>query len=445
MLAPLTDADPRSIGPFRLSGRLGAGGMGIVYLGFGPDDRPVAVKVPASELAGDPRFRARFRREVTAVQMISSNSVAPVVAADTEAETPWLATEYIQGATLTDAVHARGPLAPRLMVGFAAGLADGLVAMHAMGVVHRDLKPGNVVLGWDGPKIIDFGVALTTRALPAVGAAAGSDPDVTYARTQDGQRLGTFVWMAPEQLRGGPVGPPADVFAWGACVTYATTGHGPFRADSFAETIARIQRDRPDVDDVPDQLVDLVLAALAKDPDERPTATELVSRLVHRAVNTPVESDRAIETALLPWVAQPPTPPPLGVPAPHDQATPPRRPSTSPPWQSASPSTPPSTPRSWPSAASTPPRGPWGATPPPDDPSIPGAETLLAPLSPPGPGGPPRRRPPRDYPPAGDHGGDGWRGWDDEPAEQQTLLARTHPEAAVGGRAASGPPPPRGG
>ena len=312
MLAPLTDDDPRVIGPFRLGGRLGAGGMGTVYLGFGADDQPVAVKVPSPALAGDPRFRARFRREAGAVQLISSGSVAAVVAADTEADPPWLATEYIQGATLLDAVSSRGPLADRLVVGFAAGLADGLVAMHANGVVHRDLKPANVVLAWDGPKIIDFGVALTTRTL--LGIDSGADADVTLARTQDGQRLGTFVWMAPEQLRGDPVGPPADVFAWGACLTYATTGHGPFRADGAFEIIARIQRDEPDLDDVPADLVDLVSATLAKDPDSRPSATELVSQLVHQNVRTPDESDRAVETALVTWVAQPPTPSPLAAP-----------------------------------------------------------------------------------------------------------------------------------
>ncbi|ADP80470.1 serine/threonine-protein kinase [Pseudofrankia inefficax] len=309
MLAPLTDDDPRSIGPFRLGGRLGSGGMGTVYLGFGTDDQAVAVKVPSASLVDDARFRARFRREAVAVQSIDSGSVAAVVAADTEANPPWLATEFIQGATLLDAVAGRGPLAARLVVGFAAGLADGLVAIHAVGVVHRDLKPANVVLAWDGPKIIDFGVALTTRSL--LGVDSGADSDVTVAQTQAGQRLGTFVWMAPEQLRGGTVGPAADVFAWGACVTYATTGHGPFRADGAFEIIARIQRDEPDLDGVPAELVDLVRATLAKDPDDRPTAAALVSALLHQNVQTPLESDRAVETALLPWVAQPPTPSPI--------------------------------------------------------------------------------------------------------------------------------------
>jgi serine/threonine protein kinase len=312
VLAPLTDSDPRDIGPFRLGGRLGSGGMGTVYLGFGVDDRPVAVKVPSPALANDARFRARFRREAVAVQMIDSGSVAAVVAADTEADAPWLATEFVQGATLLDAVSGRGPLAARLVVGFAAGLADGLVAIHAVGVVHRDLKPANIVLAWDGPKIIDFGVALTTRTL--LGVDSGADADVTVARTQDGQRLGTFVWMAPEQLRGDAVGPAADVFAWGACLTYATTGHGPFRAEGAFEIIARIQRDEPDLDGVPPELVDLVRATLAKDPDARPTATELVSRLLNQTVNTPSESDRAVETALVSWVAQPPTPSPLDAP-----------------------------------------------------------------------------------------------------------------------------------
>ncbi|WP_232794155.1 MULTISPECIES: serine/threonine-protein kinase [Pseudofrankia] len=302
------------IGPFRMTGRLGSGGMGTVYLGFGPDDRPVAVKVPTPELAGDPRFRARFRREVDAVRMISSGSVATVVDADTEAESPWLATEYVEGATLLDAVAGRGPLAPRLVVGFAAGLADGLVAMHAVGVVHRDLKPANVILGWEGPKIIDFGVALTTQPMLG-GSTTDSDPDLTQARTQIGQRVGTLVWMAPEQLRGETVGPPADVFAWGACVTYATTGHSPFHGSSPLEAVGLIQHAEPDLAGVPPQLVDLVRAALAKDPRARPSATVLVSGLLHREIHTPQESDQAVETALVTWVEQPPTPaPPLALP-----------------------------------------------------------------------------------------------------------------------------------
>ncbi|MDT3440941.1 MULTISPECIES: serine/threonine-protein kinase [unclassified Pseudofrankia] len=302
------------IGPFRMTGRLGSGGMGTVYLGFGPDDRPVAVKVPTPELAGDPRFRARFRREVDAVRMIGSSSVATVVAADTEAESPWLATEYVEGATLLDAVAGRGPLAPRLVVGFAAGLADGLVAMHAVGVVHRDLKPANVILGWEGPKIIDFGVALTTQPLLG-GSTTDSDPDLTQAKTQFGQRIGTLVWMAPEQLRGEAVGPPADVFAWGACVTYATTGHSPFRGSRPLEAVGLIQHAEPDLAGVPPELVDLVRAALAKDPRARPSATVLVSGLLHREIRTPLESDQAVETALVTWVEQPPTPaPPLALP-----------------------------------------------------------------------------------------------------------------------------------
>jgi len=336
VLAPLADADPRAIGPFRTTGRLGSGGMGTVYLGFGPDDRPVAVKVPTPALAGDPRFRARFRREVGAVQMIRSNSVATVVAADTEAESPWMATEYVQGTTLLDAVTDRGPLASRLVVAFAAGLADGLVATHAAGVVHRDLKPANVVLAWDGPKIIDFGVALTTQ--PLFGdSATDSDPDLTQAKTQFGQRLGTFVWMAPEQLRGETVGPPADVFAWGACVTYATAGHSPFRTPSRVETMGRILEGEPDLDGVPAELAGLVRAALAKDPQARPSATDLVSGLVHRVIRTPLESDEAVETVLTQWASQPPTPAATALPQSGSASKPSSAPRADPPTWSARP------------------------------------------------------------------------------------------------------------
>jgi predicted Ser/Thr protein kinase len=264
VLTPLTDDDPRTIGSYRITNRIGKGGMGTVYLGYGADGKAAAVKVPSVGLAHDSEFRARFRQEVESARMVRGRRVAAVLDADADAERPWMATEYVEGSSLSDAVHAQGRLEGPLLVGLAAGLAEALVAIHSAGVVHRDLKPSNILLSWDGPKVIDFGIA---RAMDAT------------RHTRTGMIVGTMVWMAPEQLRGERAGTPADVFAWGACVAFAGTGRPPFRADRAEAIALKIVQEEPDLDGLPPEVAALVRDALAKNPAARPTAADLVAGL----------------------------------------------------------------------------------------------------------------------------------------------------------------------
>ncbi|OHV20244.1 serine/threonine protein kinase [Parafrankia soli] len=294
MLTPLAAGDPRRIGPFEIHNRIGAGGMGSVYLGFTAEGRAAAVKVPAEGLAGDPEFRARFRREVEAARRVRGRAVAAVVDADPDATSPWMAVEYVEGTSLADAVIRHGPLEQRLLHGFGVGLADALVAIHAVGVVHRDLKPSNILLAWDGPKVIDFGIA----------RASG-----TPTHTRTGILVGTPAWMAPEQLRGERATPAADVFAWGACVTYAATGHPPFGGAEPADVLTVLRRDeQPDLDGVPPDLLAAVRAALARRPEARPSAAELVRTLVTEPGSRGGSPDpaRAAANALTPWQWEPP-------------------------------------------------------------------------------------------------------------------------------------------
>ncbi|WP_045878346.1 protein kinase [Pseudofrankia sp. DC12] len=308
MLTPLGDKDPRQIGPYRIQSLLGRGGMGAVYLGFSPEDKAVAVKVPAPALARDEQFRSRFRREVAAARRVHGPAVAAVLDADTAGDRPWMATEYVEGKSLAEAVSDRGQLDDRLLTGLAAGLAEALVAIHDVGVVHRDLKPANIVLAWDGPRVIDFGVA------------SASD---TTRHTSTGVLIGTIVWMAPEQLRGERAGPAADVFAWGACVAFAATGHPPFRAPTPEAVGVRILSSAPELTGVPAGLLPVVRAALDKDPARRPTAIELRDRLLRGRAGDGLEgaatervaaSDERYETAMARlWELPPATPePPAG-------------------------------------------------------------------------------------------------------------------------------------
>jgi len=311
VLAPLTDDDPRQIGPYVLQNRIGAGGMGAVYLGFGPDREPVAVKVPTPSLAGDPEFRARFRTEVEAARRVRGLSVAAVIDADVDSPNPWMATEYVEGRNLSAAVAARGALDDRLVRGLAVGLADALVAIHAAGVVHRDLKPSNILLSWDGPKVIDFGVARATDGT---------------SHTKTGVLVGTLVWMSPEQLRGDRAGTAADIFAWGACVAFAATGRPPFRGERPEAAALQIMTIDPDLEGAPADLVPILRHAMAKEPADRPSATELVEALVGSSVRSAGESDDAASTALASWWSL--TPPNDGTPpggaAGWGSATPPR-------------------------------------------------------------------------------------------------------------------------
>jgi serine/threonine protein kinase len=281
VLTPLTDDDPVAVGPYRLANRIGAGGMGTVYLAFTERHQPVAVKVASAELSEDAEFRRRFQREVRAAQRVRGGAVAAVLDADTSSERPWMVTEYVEGISLADAVRQRGPLAERVVHSLAAGLADALVAIHEAGVVHRDLKPSNVLLAWDGPKVIDFGIAQL---------------DGNATLTRSGHVVGTLAWMAPEQMRGEPAGPAADIFSWGCCVAYAATGRHPFHADRAEVLALRIQRDPPDLGHLPDYLYEAVRTALDKEPRHRPAAARLLAGLSVRPVAARGAGRRATET-----------------------------------------------------------------------------------------------------------------------------------------------------
>src|SRR6266536_3530690 len=212
MMRELQPGDPQLIGPYRLRGRLGAGGMGRVYLGLSPGGRAVAVKVIRADLAQDAGFRARFRREVGVARRVSGLFTAPVIDADVESPVPWLATAYVRGPSLADAVSEHGPLPAASVLVLARGLAEGLSAIHAAGVGHRDLKPANVLLAEDGPRLSDFGIS---RAVEA------------RALTHNGVVVAWPACLSPEQAEARGVAPSSAVFSLGAVLAFAATGQGP--------------------------------------------------------------------------------------------------------------------------------------------------------------------------------------------------------------------------
>jgi serine/threonine protein kinase/DNA-binding beta-propeller fold protein YncE len=271
MLAELQSGDPPRIGPYRLISRLGSGGMGRVYLGRSAGGRPVAVKVIRPELAADPEFRARFQREVAAAQRVNGLYTALVVDADVDSPLPWLATAYVAGASLADAVATHGPLPEESVQMLAAGLAEGLAAIHAAGLVHRDLKPSNVLLADDGPRVIDFGISRAAEAT---------------ALTHAGLVLGSSGFMSPEQAEGREVGPPSDMFSLGAVLTFAATGRGPFGTGSTAALVYRLVHMPPSLDGVPGPIRALVERCMDKDPGRRPTAGDLLAELGDTDIGT---------------------------------------------------------------------------------------------------------------------------------------------------------------
>ncbi|MFF3215272.1 WD40 repeat domain-containing serine/threonine protein kinase [Streptomyces sp. NPDC002886] len=264
----LLPGDPQWVGPYRLEGRLGAGGMGQVYLATSPGGRKVAVKLIRPELAATPQFRIRFAREVDAARQVGGFHTAQVVDADPEASAPWLVTAYIPGPTLQQVVAQRGPLLPEEVRRLGAGLAEGLAAIHGCGLVHRDLKPGNVILAEDGPRIIDFGIA---RAVDA------------SSLTATGSVIGTYAYMSPEQIRADRAGPASDVFALGSVVAFAATGHSPFDAPTLLTVVQRILDEPPALDGMDGRLRSLLDSCLAKDPADRPSVSDLPARFVGAA------------------------------------------------------------------------------------------------------------------------------------------------------------------
>jgi serine/threonine protein kinase len=236
--------------------------MGRVYLARSPGGRRVAVKLIRPELAEDDDFRARFVREVAAARRVSGAFTAPVIDADPKAPQPWLVTAYIEGPSLADAISTGGPMPADDVTALAAGLAEGLEAIHAVGVVHRDLKPSNVVLADDGPRIIDFGIA---RAA-----------DSTW-RTGPAHVVGSPGFMSPEQAEGRECGPPSDVFSLGAVLTYAVTGEGPFGSGTPEALLYRVVHSPAVTNRIPAQLRPMIESCLIKDPQQRPTTSELLA------------------------------------------------------------------------------------------------------------------------------------------------------------------------
>jgi DNA-binding beta-propeller fold protein YncE/predicted Ser/Thr protein kinase len=262
-VGPLRPGDPRRVGSYKLTGLLGEGGMGQVFLGRSRSGRPVAVKLIRPEYARQPAFRERFAREVAAARMVGGFHAVPVVDADPRAERPWMATAYIAAPSLQDRVDTAGPLGTAKVARAGAHLAEGLAAIHACGLVHRDLKPGNVLLAADGARIIDFGIA---RAVGAV------------TLTTAGTMLGTCLYMSPEQMRDGDITAASDIFSLGSVLAFAATGAPPFRAATLPGIVRDIMDGDPDLADVPDPLVPLIAACLAKDPAARPGLDDIISR-----------------------------------------------------------------------------------------------------------------------------------------------------------------------
>ncbi|MFJ6659917.1 bifunctional serine/threonine-protein kinase/ABC transporter substrate-binding protein [Streptomyces sp. NPDC091377] len=322
-MRPLVADDAEEIGGHRLLARLGAGGMGVVYLARTPGGRLVALKTIRAEHAADPAFRVRFRREVNAVRGLreahgpGARWVVPVLAADPEAREPWLTTEFVPGPSLVEAVEAVeavepvepvepveavelvkademhggfGALPPKAVRALGSRLADALAAVHDAGLVHRDVKPANVLLALDGPRLIDFGIA------HASGATALTAPDAV---------VGTPGFLAPEQAqaRAGAVGPPSDVFSLGGVLAYAASARRPFGTGLAAGVLFRTVHEAPDLTRVPAELRPVIAACLAKDPAERPTAQQLARALRDPRVPLGQDGDDWLPPALLRAVA----------------------------------------------------------------------------------------------------------------------------------------------
>lgn len=265
---PLRPEDPRHLGPYRLLGVLGSGGMGTVYLGRAPEGEKVAVKVIRVDLTGEHEFRERFAREVDAARRVAGSHTAGLVYAAPHARQPWMATSFVLGPSLREAISESGPLDISTLRALGLGLAEGLTTIHGAGLVHRDLKPGNVLLTAGGPRIIDFGIA---RALEAT------------ALTSVSQVLGTASYMSPEQVRGHAAGTASDVFSFGCLLAYGATGSSPFGSGPAESVAYRVVHTEPDLHGVPAELTELIRDCLAKDPAARPAPQQIVERLTRRA------------------------------------------------------------------------------------------------------------------------------------------------------------------
>ncbi|WP_245655920.1 serine/threonine-protein kinase [Microtetraspora fusca] len=277
----LTPGDPLHIGSYRLLGRLGAGGMGTVYLGESPDGQRVAVKVINPEYSRHEQFRMRFRREADAASRVRRFCTAAVIEAALDGEQLYVVTEFVPGPNLEQAVQSSGPLRGSSLDALAVGVATALAAIHGAGVIHRDLKPSNVLLSPVGPRVIDFGIA---RARDTLGGITGT-----------GELIGTPRYMSPEVLRGEPVTPACDVFSWGCLVAFAATGRAPFHGETLHAVLYQVLNNEPDLDGLEPALRDLVGRALAKDPEWRPTSQQLLDQMVGRAA-APEQAAHSVQT-----------------------------------------------------------------------------------------------------------------------------------------------------
>ncbi|MFJ4185381.1 serine/threonine-protein kinase [Kitasatospora sp. NPDC089509] len=366
----LLENDPRAIGGYLLEGRLGAGGMGVVYRAQSVSGRQVAVKVIRPELAADAEFRARFRQEVTAARKVSGAFTAPVLDADADAPAPWLATLFIAGPSLGERVSGQGPLTPPEVHRLAAGLAEALREIHRVGLVHRDLKPGNVLLAEDGPRVIDFGIAKSAgeTQLTSTGVAVGTPP-----------------FMAPEQFRSGTATAATDVFALGSVLAFAATGRGPFGVDSSHAVGFRVVYEEPDLTGLAAELRPLVVACLAKEPEQRPTVEQLLGLAARGERDRTVQFRTGPVTPTAPAASGPATPPPTPTPTPTPTAASgPAAPTPTAPAAPLAPVAPPARATATPPTPTTPPTPPAGAAAPTDPAPVPVLPSYLA-----APSGPP--------------------------------------------------------
>ncbi|WP_327710969.1 protein kinase [Streptomyces sp. NBC_00464] len=326
---PLSGDDPVTIAGYRLAAKLGAGGMGKVYLSYTPGGRPVAIKVIRPEFGEDPEFRRRFTQEVQSAQRVQGLFTAPVIDADTNGAQPWLATAYVPGPSLADAVIAHGALPVEAVLLLIAGMAEALHVIHGAGIVHRDLKPSNVLLAADGPRVIDFGIAYAADATSLTGS---------------GVTIGTPSFMAPEQAAGRRVTPATDIFALGQVAAYAATGSPAFGEGTSHGVLYRIVHEEPDLTGVPERLMELVSRCLAKDAEARPSVAEVIAlcqtanaetvlRRPEDWLPSPVAADITVRAAAPAPVQTPPPPAaaPAVAPSVGYSPTSPAAPSTPPP------------------------------------------------------------------------------------------------------------------
>ncbi|MGW5308333.1 serine/threonine-protein kinase [Nocardia thailandica] len=265
MIEPLSAHEPKSLGRYRLLGVLGAGGMGRVLLATGPDGRFVAIKQIHATLVDDPEFRARFEREIRVSMRVSGAFTAAVIDYEVSGPAPWLASVFIPGVPLDQAVQPHGPLPALALRTLAAGLAAALHSIHGTGLVHRDLKPANVILAADGPRVIDFGIAQPDEPQGAV--------------TQTGALIGSPAYMSPEQATAQQLTPASDIFAFGSLLYMAAVGQSPFAAATAPATLFNIVHREPDYDRVPAEVRELVAGCLRKEPSARPTPAQILDHL----------------------------------------------------------------------------------------------------------------------------------------------------------------------